>query len=104
MNNFVSKAQIVEKKKEKQLYERLIRYNYIFSSDEKSKKMFSNLFIKYNKNNIKKIPKILCVGYYKLDFLIKKFKKLKKFHKQIVIAPSDYRHISNNVIRCSGLN
>ena len=41
--------------------------------------MFSNLFIKYNKNNIKKIPKILCVGYYKLDFLIKKFKNSKNF-------------------------
>ena len=98
MHHDVSTAPLVEKKKEKQLYERLIRYNYIFSSDKKSKKMFSNLFIKYNKNNIKKIPKILCVGYYKLDFLIKKFKKLKKFDKQIVIAPSDYRHIKELTI------
>ena len=98
MHHDVSTAPLVEIKKEKQLYERLIKYNYIFSSDEKSKKMFNNLFTKYKKNNIKKIPKILSVGYYKLDYLIKKFKKLKVLNKQIVIAPSDYRHIKELTI------
>tara|TARA_B100000035_G_C21028588_1_gene567301 strand:+ start:130 stop:1266 length:1137 start_codon:yes stop_codon:yes gene_type:complete len=98
MHHDISTAPLVEKKKEKQLYERLIRYNYIFSSDQKSKKMFSNLFMKYNKDNIKKIPKIFCVGYYKLDHLIKKYKKLKVSNNQIVIAPSDYRHIKKLTI------
>ncbi len=98
MHHDISTAPLVEKKKEKQLFERLIKYNYIFISGQKSKRMFDNLFIKYNTDNNKKIPKIFCVGYYKLDYLVKKFKKIKGFSKQIVIAPSDFRHIKEITI------
>ena len=92
MHHDISTAPLVNNKNEKQLYKRLIKYDYIFIPNKKSQIMFENLFIKYKKQN-SEIPKVFCVGYFKLDYLINKFKKHKNLKKQIIIAPSDYRHI-----------
>jgi hypothetical protein len=88
----ISTAPLVDIKNEEQLYKRLIQYNYIFIPSKKSQTMFKNLFDKYKKKN-SEIPKIFCAGYFKLDYLIKKFSKNKNLKKQIVIAGSDFRHI-----------
>ena len=94
MHHDISTAPLINKNLEKGLFERLIRYNFIFSSQKKSNLMFYNFFIKYSKNKSKKnLPIIYETGYPKLDYLRKKKIKKKLSEKMIVIAPSDYRHI-----------
>ena len=94
MHHDISTAPLVENEKEKELYERLLNYDFIFVPDKKSLSMFKNFFLNNEKNKNIKIPEIFCVGYFKLDYLIERFKHHTNLEKQIVIAPSDYRHIS----------
>ena len=94
MHHDISTAPLVDKKKEKNLFKRLVQYDLIFSPQKKSSIMFHKFLEKHNKKkSSKNIPTIYEVGYPKLDYLRKKkiTKNLKK--KIIVIAPTDYRHV-----------
>ena len=93
MHHDISTAPLVEIDKEKDLSLRLSNYDHIFISDKKSLLMFQNLFLKSKDKLKKNMPKIFCVGYVKLDYLLKKISNHKNLEKNIVIAPSDYRHI-----------
>ena len=97
MHHDVSTAPLVDVRKETELQGRLLNYDYIFVPEKKSQLMFKSLFI----NDLfksKKIPKILSVGYCKLDYLIKKIENHKNLKKYIVIAPTDYRHVDKLTI------
>ncbi len=93
MHHDISTAPIIEINKEKDLCKRLLKYDYIFIPDKKSLLMFQNLFSENYISAKKKMPNILCVGYFKLDYLLKRIENHKNSEKYIVIAPSDYRHI-----------
>ena len=92
MHHDVSTAPLVDIKKEKELQKRLLNYDYIFIPEKKSQQMFKKLFID-DKNDFNIKPKIMLVGYSKLDYLIKRIKKNTNLEKYIVIAPSDYHHV-----------
>ena len=55
--------------------------------------MFQNFFNKHNSDLNNKIPKLMETGYLKLDYLRKKIKLDRKIDNNIVIAPTDCRHI-----------
>lgn len=94
MHHDLSTAPLIEKKKEKNLFQRLIKYDFIFTPQKSVSEMFENFLLKFsNKNFIKKLPIIFESGYPKLDYLRKRKIKKKTSKKVIVIAPSDYRHI-----------
>ena len=97
MHHDVSTAPLVDLKKETELQGRLLNYDYIFVPEKKSQLMFEGLFLN-NSFNFKKKPKILCVGYCKLDYLIKKIEGHKNLEEYIVIAPTDYRHVDKLTI------
>ena len=94
MHHDISTAPLVDKSKEKDLFKRLIKYDFIFSPQKKSSIMFHKFLNKHNKKkSLQNIPVIYEVGYPKLDYLRRKkiIKNLKE--KIIVIAPTDYRHV-----------
>ena len=93
MHHDISTAPLIDVNKEKVLSKRLKNYDFIFIPDKKSFLMFKNLFIENSIDKNQKVPKIFCVGYFKLDYLIERFTNHKNLEKFIVIAPSDFRHI-----------
>ena len=73
MHHDISTAPLVDKKKEKDLFKRLVQYDLIFSPQKKSSIMFHKFLEKHNKKkSSKNIPTIYEVGYPKLDYLRKK--------------------------------
>ena len=94
MHHDISTAPLVDKKKEKKLFQRLVKYDLIFSPQKKSSLMFHKFLNKHNnKKFLKNIPTIYEVGYPKLDYLRQKMLKKNLNEKIIVIAPTDYRHV-----------
>ena len=94
MHHDISTAPLVDKKKEKDLFLRLVNYDLIFSPQKKSSLMFQKFLNKHNKiKSLKNTPVIYEVGYPKLDYLRSKKIKIKVSKPIIVIAPSDFRHI-----------
>ena len=94
MHHDISTAPLVDKRKEKDLYQRLIKYDLIFSPQKKSNIMFHKFLNKYNKKkSMINIPVIHEVGYPKLDYLRRKKIRRNLKKKIIVIAPTDYRHV-----------
>ena len=82
MHHDLSTAPLVDKKKERNLFQRLIKYDFIFTPQKSSSEMFKNFLLKFsNKNFIKKLPIIFESGYPKLDYLRKKKNKKKIFKK-----------------------
>ena len=75
---------LVNKKKEKDLKRRLLKYDHILLASSLSKKIFDILFGK------KKGPNIEIIGYFKLDFLLNT-KIVPKKTSTIIIAPTDYK-------------
>lgn len=94
MHHDLSTAPLVDKKKEKNLFQRLVKYDFIFTPQKSSSKMFKNFMLRFSKKNfIQRLPVIFESGYPKLDYLRKRKIKKKTSETIIVIAPSDYRHI-----------
>ena len=63
MHHDISTAPLVDKKKEKKLFQRLVKYDLIFSPQKKSSLMFHKFL---NKHNNKKFLKISLL-FMKLD-------------------------------------
>ncbi len=94
MHHDISTAPLVDKRKEKDLFQRLVKYDLIFSPQKKSSIMFHKFLNKYNKKkSLRNTPTIYEVGYPKLDYLRRKKIKRNLNEKIIVIAPTDYRHV-----------
>ena len=94
MHHDISTAPLVDKNKEKDLFQRLIKYDLIFSPQKKSCIMFHKFLNKHNKKkSLGNIPTIYEVGYPKLDYLRRKKIKKNLSEKIIVIAPTDFRHV-----------
>ncbi len=91
----ISTAPLVSVKKEKELFKRLLKYDFIFAPNKASVSMFSDFFKKYNFDSNLKKPKIIETGYIKLDYLKKNIKSDRLINDSIVIAPTQYRHIEN---------
>ena len=75
----------VPKNKEEQMCKRLSYYDYIFLSSEKSLQMTSQMFNEYKVINK---PKLIEIGYPKIDFLFSKLNKEENKEKNILIAPT----------------
>tara|TARA_B100000767_G_scaffold270200_2_gene293441 strand:+ start:1495 stop:2601 length:1107 start_codon:yes stop_codon:yes gene_type:complete len=75
----------VQRDKEKEMCERLLKYDYILVATTTSLIKTNETFLKYN--FIKK-PKIIEVGYAKLDYLLEKIENKKIDKKSILIAPT----------------
>ncbi len=84
---------LIDLKKEKELFQRLAKYDFLFLSNKKSTIMFNNFFNKYNSNLSGNIPKIIETGYLKLDYLKKNIKTYNSINNNIVIAPTIREHI-----------
>ena len=94
MHHDISTAPLVDKRKEKDLFQRLIKYDLIFSPQKKSCIMFHKFLNKHNKKkSLGNVPTIYEVGYPKLDYLRRKKIKKNLSEKIIVIAPTDFRHV-----------
>ncbi len=74
---------LVEKKKEKNLRNSLLKYDCIVVASKKSANVFKNLFV-----GIKKTPKIVTFKYLKIDFVKKELKNKNK--DSILIAPTNF--------------
>ena len=74
---------MINQELEKNLFLRMSKLDYIFSSSELSKEYLQNKIKKVDKQSF---TKIINTGYLKLDHLIKKIKKNKKTNS-ILIAP-----------------
>ena len=84
---------LIDLKKEKELFQRLAKYDFLFLSNKKSTIMFNNFFGKYNSNLNGSIPKIMETGYLKLDYLKKNIKTYNSINNNIVIAPTIREHV-----------
>ena len=91
----ISTAPLVNARKEKELFKRLLKYDFIFAPNKASVSMFADFFKKYNCDLHLKIPKISETGHLKLDYLKKNIKLNQRSNNSIVIAPTDYRHMEN---------
>ena len=91
----ISTAPLISVKKEKELFKKLLKYDFIFATNKTSVSMFINFFKKYNSDLNLKIPKITETGYLRLDYLKKNIKSDRLINNSIIIAPTDYRHIEN---------
>jgi hypothetical protein len=91
----ISTAPLVNARKEKKLFKRLLKYDFIFAPNKASVPMFADFFKKYNCDLHLKIPKISETGHLKLDYLKKNIKLNQRSNNSIVIAPTDYRHVEN---------
>lgn len=75
----------VPKDKEKQMCKRLSNYDYIFLSSQKSLVMTKNMF---DEHKIINKPKLIEVGYPKIDFLYMRMIKQNTTKKNVLIAPT----------------
>ena len=75
----------VPREKEKTMCQRLLEYNYILVATTTSLLKTHETFLRYG--FIRK-PKIIEVGYARLDYLLEKLKKKKIRKKSILIAPT----------------
>ena len=91
----ISTTPLVNVKKEKELFKRLLKYDFIFASNKACMSMFINFIKKYNSDLNLKVPKIIETGYIKLDYLKKNIKSDRLINNSIIIAPTDYRHMEN---------
>ncbi len=76
---------LTKKSNYKELVKKFINYDFIFTPSELSSQMFKKLF-----NFSKKKPKIISIGYLKLDYLLKQKKKIRFKEDSIIIAPTDF--------------
>ena len=91
MHHDIYDTPLVNDKKQKELFDRVIKYDYLFLPNKKSIKMFKNFFIKNNIESNSSLPELLESGYLKLDFLIKKKKTYNNnIKKSIIIAPTNF--------------
>ena len=49
MHHDLSTAPLVDKKKEKNLFQRLVKYDFIFTPQKSSSKMFKNFMLRFSK-------------------------------------------------------
>ena len=91
MHHDIYDTPLVNDRKQKELFDRVIKYDYLFLPNKKSIKMFKNFFIKNNIESNTLMPELLESGYLKLDFLIKKKKSYNNnIKKSIIIAPTNF--------------
>jgi hypothetical protein len=98
MHHDIYDTPLVDVKNEKNFFQRLIKYDYLFLSNRKNMVMFQNFFNKHNSDFNNKIPKLMETGYLKLDYLKKKIKLDRKIDNCIVIAPTIHLHIEKLTI------
>lgn len=89
MHHDIYDTPMVNIEKEQELFNRLIKYDFLFLSNKKNTVMFNNFFTKYNADPKRKIPSLKEVGYIKLDFLKKNIKTPRPTNNTIVIAPTN---------------
>ncbi len=89
MHHDIYDTPLVSDKKEKELFLRLIKYDYLFLPSRRSKTMFQNFFKKHNFDFKNKIPRLIETGYPKLDYLKENSKLYKSTNNSIVIAPTN---------------
>jgi len=89
MHHDIYDSPLVNDTKEKELFQRLIKYDYLFLPSRKSKIMFQNFFKKYNFDFKNKIPRLMETGYPKLDYLKENIQSYKSTNNSIVIAPTN---------------
>lgn len=75
---------LIDKRKEKNLNIRLLKYDYILLASNITKQIFLKLFEKNSKK-----PILKTIGYFKLDTLIKNYKE-KKNKNAIIVAPTNF--------------
>ena len=91
MHHDIYDTPLVNEKKLKQFYSRILKYDYLFLPNKQSINIFENLFSKFHQDSNGNNPKIFETGYYKLDFLNNKKELYKKYeNKNIVIAPTNF--------------
>ena len=77
---------LTERKKEREVANRLNKYDFVLLPSKKSEYLFEKIFA-----NLKKKPKLLFLGFYpKLNYLLKEKIIKKKNNKNIIIAPTDF--------------
>lgn len=87
-------APMINKEKEKKMFIRINKLDYIFVASEISKKYFN---FKLNKYNKKVNPKLIETGYLKLDHVFNKLHK-KKSQNRILIAPAySFNYVKYNM-------
>lgn len=69
----------------KELINKFKNYDLIFTPSKISTEMFEKLF-----KMSKKKPKIISIGYLKLDYLLKKKEEIKTKKSAVIIAPTDF--------------
>jgi hypothetical protein len=90
MHHDIYDTPLVSDKKEKELFLRLIKYDYLFLPNRQSIIMFQNFFKKNNSDFKNKIPRIMETGYVKLDYLRKNIHLDKTIkNNSIIIAPTN---------------
>ena len=89
MHHDIYDTPLVSSKKEKELFQRLMKYDYLFLPNRRSKIMFQNFFKKYNFDFKNKIPRLMETGYPKLDSLKENSQLYKSTNNSIVIAPTN---------------
>ena len=90
MHHDIYDTPLVSSKKEKELFQRLMKYDYLFLPNRRSKIMFQNFFKKYNFDFKNKIPRLMETGYPKLDSLKENSQLYKSTNNNsIVIAPTN---------------
>lgn len=82
---------LVNDKKQIELFKRIIKYDYIFLPNQISVNMFSNFFSTNISEMYQNIPKLVEVGYPKLDFLLQRKRKVDLAKKKyLIIAPTNF--------------
>ncbi len=90
MHHDIYDTPLVNIAKEKELFERIIKYDFLFLSNKKNINMFKNFFDKYNSVLNNNIPKTIESGYVKLDYLKKNINKIDLKNNNVVIAPTNH--------------
>ena len=90
MHHDIYDTPLVNIEKEKELFERMIKYDFLFLSNKKNINMFKNFFDKYNSVLNNSIPKMIESGYVKLDYLKKNINKIDLKNNNVVIAPTTH--------------
>ncbi len=91
MHHDIYDTPLVSEDKKKELFKRVIKYNYLFLPNKISLEMFKKFLSKYNDNPHIAIPKLIETGYLKLDYLNNRRKTYKISRKDsIVIAPTNF--------------
>ena len=89
MHHDIYDTPLVDDNNKRQLFLRLKKYNLIFLPNKKSIIMFENFFKEHNPNSNNNMPKLMEVGYAKLDYLKKDIQLFKSTNNSIVIAPTN---------------